>query len=71
MPYKTRIAELETLHRNLDIEITKMEKNHPGVHEAKVHDMKKQRLQYRDELSRLRKLQWEWDHERVEMEDDR
>lgn len=71
MPHKARIKELEYLHRQIDAEIDKMERNHPGVEEVKVHDMKKQRLAYRDELSRLRKLQWEWDHERVHFDDER
>ena len=48
-----------------------MEKNHPHVEETKVHDMKKKRLQILDELSKLRKLQWEEDHERVSFDDDR
>lgn len=71
MPYKQRIRELEALHRQIDTEIDIMEKNHPHVEEVKVQDMKKQRLQYRDELSRLRRLQWDHDHERVHLDDDR
>lgn len=66
-----RIRQLEKLHADLDREIDKMEKNHPHVEEVKVHDMKKQRLQFKDELSRLRKLKWEEDHERVDLDDDR
>lgn len=71
MSYRERIRHLEQLHEELDREIDKMEKNHPHVEEVRVHDMKKKRLQYRDELSRLRKLQWEDDHERVDFDDDR
>lgn len=71
MSYRERIKHLEQLHGELDREIDKMEKNHPHVEEVRVHDMKKKRLQYRDELSRLRKLQWEEDHERVNFDDDR
>lgn len=71
MSYRERIKHLEYLHKQLDDEIDKMERNHPHVEEKRVHDMKKQRLQYRDELSRLRKLQWEEDHERVDFDDDR
>lgn len=71
MSYRERIRHLEQLHEAIDREIDKMEKNHPHVEETRVHDMKKQRLLYRDELSRLRKLQWEEDHERVDFDDDR
>lgn len=71
MSYEARIKHLEQLHEEINQEIDKMEKNHPHVEETRVHDMKKKRLQYRDELSRLRKLQWEEDHERVEWDDDR
>jgi uncharacterized protein YdcH (DUF465 family) len=71
MSYRERISHLEQLHKKINEEIDKMEKNHPHVEETKLHDMKKQRLAYRDELSRLNKLQWEWDHERVHFDDDR
>lgn len=71
MPYKAKIKELEHAHKILNAEVDKMEKNHPHVEETKVHDMKKKRLQLLDELSRLRKLQWEEDHERVSFDDDR
>ena len=71
MSYKERIRQLEYLHEQIDQQIDKMEKNHPHVEEVKVQEMKKKRLQYRDELSRLRKLQWEEDHERVDFDDDR
>jgi len=71
MSYRERIRHLEQLHEEIDREIDKMEKNHPHVEEVKVHDMKKKRLAYRDELSRLRKLQWEEDYERVDFDDER
>lgn len=69
--YENRIKHLEELHRVLDKKIDDLEKNHPHVEETKIHDMKKQRLLYRDEISRLRRLQWEEDHERVNFDDDR
>lgn len=71
MSYRERIRHLEQLHEEIDREIDKMEKNHPHVEEVKVHDMKKKRLAYLDELSRLRKLQWEEDYERVDFDDER
>lgn len=57
--YEQRIRHLEEMHRNLDIEIYKMEKNHPHVEESRVHDMKKQKLLIKDELSQLRRRQFE------------
>lgn len=66
-----RIRQLERQHADIDREIDKMERNHPHVEEVKVHEMKKKRLQYKDELNRLRKLKWEEDHERVDLDDDR
>lgn len=54
-----RIKQLEHLHQNLDNKIDAMTKNHPGVDETVVQEMKKQRLLYRDELSRLRRELYE------------
>lgn len=71
MSYHERIRQLENLHRQIDSQIDKMERNHPHVEQMKLQEMKKTRLQYRDELSRLRKLQFEEDHERVNFDDDR
>lgn len=71
MPYKARITLLEKLHQELDDEIDKMERNHPHVDEYRVHEMKKKRLACRDELGRLRKLQWVEDNERIHLDDDR
>lgn len=65
MSYRERIKHLERLHEQIDQEIDNMEKNHPHVDETRVHNMKKQRLQYLDELRTLRKIQWEEDHERT------
>lgn len=57
MDYNDRIRELEIKHRELDNKIVVMEM---GFADAMLlNEMKKQRLAYRDELSRLRKLQYE------------
>ena len=64
--YESRIKHLEEMHRVLDKQISDMLRNHPHVEESKVADMKKQKLQYKDEISRLRRLQWEHDHENVD-----
>ncbi len=67
--YKDKIKQLEESHRLLDKQIADMEKNHPHVEVAKLAEMKKKKLSYRDEISRLNKLQWEYDHERVNLDD--
>jgi len=63
--YKSKIKQLEESHRVLNKQIDDMERNHPHVEETKLAEMKKKKLQYKDELARLNKLQWELDHETV------
>lgn len=65
MPYRSRIATLSETHRMLDKQITEAERN-PDVSVEKLAEMKKQKLKYKDEISRLNKLQWEHDHDRVD-----
>ena len=66
--YETRIKHLEEMHRVLDTKIETLEKT--GVFEDnKLHEMKKQKLQFKDELRRLYRLQWEHDHETVRLDD--
>ena len=64
MSYHSRIATLTETHRLLDKQITEAEKN-PDFSQEKIIEMKKQKLKYKDEISRLTKLQWEQDHEHV------
>lgn len=70
MPYKDRIRRLEEQHRDLDNLIIEYAQQHPSD-QFKIEEMKKTKLQYRDELRRLTRLQWEEDHERVNFDDDR
>lgn len=69
--YENRIKHLEELHRVLDKQIAEMDRDHPHVEESKVAEMKKQKLQLKDEISRLQRLQWEHDHETINYDDDR
>jgi uncharacterized protein YdcH (DUF465 family) len=67
--YEARIKHLEEAHQLLDKRIDGMEKT--GVFgDANLSDLKKQRLTLRDELARLRKLQWDHDHELIDIGDD-
>lgn len=67
--YKEKIKQLEEMHQALNKQIDEMEKNHPHVAVDKLTEMKKKKLAIRDEISRLIRLQWEHDHERVDLGD--
>jgi len=69
MSYNSRILHLEEMHRVLNKQIDDMEKNHPHVEMNKLTEMKKHKLQIKDEISRLTKLQWEEEHERLDYGD--
>lgn len=64
--YKAKIQHLEEMHKVLNKQIDDMERNHPHVEVEKLTEMKKQKLKIKDEISRLNRLQWEHDHERVD-----
>jgi len=67
--YKAKIKQLEESHRVLNKQIDDMERNHPHVEEAKLAEMKKKKLLIKDEIRRLNKLQWDHDHESVDLGD--
>jgi uncharacterized protein YdcH (DUF465 family) len=66
--YENRINHLEESHKQLDKQIDGLEKT-GTFDDLKMQNLKKQRLQFRDELARLRKLQWEHDHETIHDDD--
>lgn len=68
--YTERIRHLEEAHRAIDKQLHEMEK-HPHVEESKVAEMKKKKLQLKDEIARLTKLDWEEKHDQVNLDDDR
>lgn len=66
--YENRIKHLEHIHEMLDKKIDVMERT--GVFEDNnIHDLKKQRLQIRDQLAELRRKQHEHDQE-IDLGDD-
>jgi uncharacterized protein YdcH (DUF465 family) len=68
--YENRIIHLEEAHRSLDKQIDGLEKT--GTYsDDHLNNLKKQRLHYRDEIAKLKRLQWEHDHETLDFEDDR
>ena len=63
MPYRNRIAHLEESHRHLDKRIVELEKTH-GDRDT-IHNLKKQKLIFKDEINRMRKMQFEAERETV------
>ncbi len=63
--YKAKIKQLEESHRVLNKQIDDMERNHPHVDVSHLAEMKKKKLLIKDEIARLNKLQWDYDHETV------
>jgi len=60
--YENRIKHLEQIHQALDKQIDGLEKT-GKFEDNHLHDLKKQRLQIRDQLSDLRRRQHEHDQE--------
>ena len=56
--YEVRIKHLQEAHRVLELQLHEMEK-HPHADESKVAELKKKKLQYKDEITRLNKLEQE------------
>lgn len=65
MSYKGRIKHLEEMHKLLDKQINEMQTNHPHVDEVHLAELKKKKLQIKDEISRLNRLQWEEETQRT------
>lgn len=70
MPYRSRITTLKESHRLIDETIEEKIKD-PNYDELKLSELKKKKLQYKDELRRLERLQWEHEHDSHEYDDDR
>ena len=69
MPYRNRISFLQETHRNLDRQISLMEQNKAPAED--IINLKKKKLDIKDEISRLNKLQFEAERETVNWDDDR
>jgi hypothetical protein len=69
MSYKGRIKHLEEMHKLIDKQINEMQINHPGVDVEHLTELKKKKLQFKDEISRLNKLQWEEETQRLKYDD--
>ena len=60
--YENRIRHLEQMHEALDKQIDGMEKT-GKFDDVHLNNLKKQRLQLRDQLAELRRRQYEHDQE--------
>lgn len=67
MPYKNRI---DTIRQSIILLENKIAKPNDYDSDA-IFDMRRQIVTLTTELSKLQKLQWEEDHDRVNFEDDR
>ena len=67
MPYKNRI---ETIKRSITLLESRINSPNEYDNDTKL-DMRRQLLILNSELSKLTKLQWEEEHDRVNFEDDR
>ena len=68
--YENRIKHLEESHAMLNKQIDTLEKT-GNFDDMQLQNLKKQRLQFKDEISKLKRLQWEYDHETVDYDDQR
>ncbi len=53
------------MHKLLDKQINEMQINHPGVDIEHLTELKKKKLQIKDEISKLNRIQWEEDTQRI------
>lgn len=61
MTYKNRIAHLEEQHHQLDKKIEQMIRD-GRFEDNEIHEMKKQKLQFKDEIVKLQLLMKETGH---------
>ena len=69
MPYRNRISFLQETHRNLDRQVSLMEQNKAPAED--IINLKKKKLDIKDEISRLTRLQFESERETVHWDEDR
>ena len=67
MPYREQIRKLTVSHNALDTEIKRLEML--SADQDRITELRRRKLMFKNELSKLHKLQWEEDHERVKFDD--
>ena len=69
MPYRNRISFLQETHRRLDRQISQLEEAKASAED--ITNLKKKKLDIKDEISRLSRLQFESERETVHWDEDR
>lgn len=69
MSYHSKIKMLEETYLNLNNRIDALQKS-DNPDKTELQKMISERTKYLSELSRFRKLQWEEDHERVNLDEE-
>lgn len=67
--YEGRIKHLEVMHESLDNQIDGLEKT-GKFDDTHLNTLKRQRLQIKDQLTDLRRRQYEHDHELIHDDND-
>ena len=70
MPYKQRIKTLEESHRIVENQLFQLEKS-GSTDIEKIKKLKEAKDKYFNELRNMNRAQWDHDHERVDLDDDR
>ena len=70
MPYKQRIKTLEESHRLVENQLFQLEKS-GSTDIEKIQKLKEAKDKYFNELRNMNRAQWDHDHERVDLDDDR
>lgn len=66
--YQQRIKHLEEAHRMLDLQIKTLTES-GNYNDSALSELKKKKLLYKDEIRNLTRQQWEYDHDRVDFDD--
>jgi uncharacterized protein YdcH (DUF465 family) len=67
--YENRIKHLEEMHHSLDKQIRGLEST-GRFDDSTLQTLKKQKLNLKDQISELKKKQWDHDHEFLDTDDE-
>ncbi len=70
MPYQNRIKTLEESHRLVDNQLFLLEKTGSTDYD-KIKSLQEAKEKYLNELRMMRRIQWDHDHETINLDDDR
>lgn len=70
MPYRSRIKTLEESHRLVENQLFQLEKA-GNADPEKIKKLRETKDKYFTELRTLNRAQWDYDHETINLDDDR